>query len=135
MQLCRRPSSTRADLARVLMGWLVVVLFVQSMAAAAAFVVGPLHHHRSPTSAVQDAHVHDENARHHHATTDLTVVQVTAEPTTDPAAQFVLALVFGALALAAAWRLRAQPGHVLQPALLWAANSQHPVPARRPPRF
>ena len=135
MQICHRSSTTRADLARVLLGWLMVVLIVQSMAAAAAFVVGPLHHHRSLAGAVQTAHAHDENARHHHATTDVSVVQASAEPTTDPAAQSVLAIVFGALALAAAWRLHAAPGDVFQPALLWAAHSQNPAPALRPPRF
>ena len=137
MHSIRHPSSTRADLARLLLGWLIVILFVQGMAAAVAFVAGPLHHHRLSASAASAApadHSHSTNDRHHHSHADVTVVQAATDPVMDPAAQAVLAVVFAAMALAQAWRLGHERGHVQLAAPLWAMANRHPTPARRPPR-
>ena len=137
MHSIRHPSSTRADLARLLLGWLIVILFVQGMAAAVAFVAGPLHHHRLSASAASAAaadHSHSTNDRHHHGHADVTVVQAAADPVMDPAAQAVLAVVFAAMALAQAWRWGQERGDVQLAAPLWAMANRHPTPARRPPR-
>lgn len=136
MQPRVRPSSTNADLARVLMGWLVVILFVQSMAAACAFVVGPQHHHRAlaNASASAHAHFHDVDEHHRHSPLDMSVVQTDRDLAVNSAALTLLTIVFGALALVQLRHALGDQKHVQSAVVLWAMATHRPTVERRPPR-
>lgn len=52
------------DLARLLAGWLAVIVFVQAMAAAAGLVQGPRHRHLGDTAAAGAVFVHAAGGAH-----------------------------------------------------------------------
>ena len=136
MQTSHRPSSTRADLARVLAGWLMVILLVQSLAAACAFVVGPQHHHRNQLALATAAqgHFHGADEHHYHSPLDVTVMQTDRDLAVDSAAMGLLAIVFAALALVHFRHVLGSQAHVKTAAALWALSTHQPLAARRPPR-
>jgi hypothetical protein len=128
-----RPSSTAADLMRLLAVWLAAILLVQGLAAGLALGAGPLHRHGSAAVRAHDQlHQHDGAERHHHRTDDASVV-AQAEPALDASA---LALV-AALALMAFSILRFA---LAAQRPVWAAAMQRfwrsavPAPPRKPPR-
>lgn len=138
MLLSPRRRSTAADLLRLLAIWCAAILLGQALAAAYALGAGPLHHHRDTGDAggvVLQAHVqrHDD-ARHHHAPGDASVVP--ADVTEDPfdAAAFALTAAMALLAMGVARAIADSPGHawIATPPGAW--RNAIPAASRRPPR-
>ena len=69
------------DLARLLAGWLAVIVFVQAMAAALGMVQGPRHVHANAAAAFVHADAAHEAAHHEHGGW---ARHVHAEPAHDP---------------------------------------------------
>lgn len=140
----QRPApSTQAELARLLLCWLMLIVFVQSVAVAAAMVLGPLHQHRSmPGNAAVDVmpgaapmhHAHGVDERHDHAPLDVSVVRSLHDDETAALAQAALGLVFAAPAPAMVAPTLACAAHVQHAAQAWAWATHDGAPARRPPR-
>lgn len=80
MLLAPRRHSTAADLLRLLALWLALLLAGESLAAAGALGLGPLHHH--PAAAPHAHHHHDAAERHHHGPDEAGRVTV-GEPDVD----------------------------------------------------
>lgn len=149
----RRHHDPAADLARVLACWLVVILFVQGLAALQALVRGPAHRHvtsgawdpaahpaadaaaqaRAHAEAHADAHAqaHARGEAHHHAADEVAVPAGT-EAGLDAAA-CVLIAVLAALAVNYGWAARAGAG-VPAVSAAWAFVENDLPPPRRPPR-
>ena len=132
--LAPRTRSTAGDLLRVLAAWLVVIVFVQGLAAGQALGTGPLHRHGDAASTVQAAHHHGDAQQHHHAVGDASVAAVAEEGTLDHAAfALTAALTLMALAFSIA-RLRSRT-HVWCAARAWAWQTTVPAVLRKPPRL
>jgi hypothetical protein len=140
-------SPTARSLARLLAGWLAVLLLVQGLAAAQGRVMGGWHRH-APVPAAgaslariafshsgwEPGHHHDGLQRHVHPALDASVVAVDVDPEEQAAAAAAaLAAMTGLLQTG---HLTPAPGaaHVLRPADPWHPGSALTLPLRRPPR-
>ncbi|MED5617865.1 hypothetical protein [Ideonella sp. BN130291] len=145
-----RPHSnpTLLSLARLLAGWLALIVLVQGGAAVhARLLQGALHRHaavpaqpasiawRLQAKTTEPAHRHDEWQRHHHAQAHATAVPGEPEPDAGiDATAGLLALAF----LSSGWVTAVPPSagarHVWRPAPGWFMASRSLRPLRRPPR-
>lgn len=145
-QVLHQRGAPLADLARVLAGWLVVILLLQAQAALLTLVRGPAHRHlaalpaagaewRGGSGGEPGASAHDlAHARgeaHHHAAGHLTL-PADAEAALDAAALVLLAVLLplpGGLywpARSVRQALAVVPG--------WYFGDRSTAPPRRPPR-
>ena len=144
-----RPAPTaRAELARLLVAWLVLVLCVQGWAAAQCVVLGTLHRHRPPVASktwlpvmthaavkARDlAHSHVQNERHHHDQSDQSVVSAARELTVDMTVSILLGGLFSVAATKHHVVLPGALAHVLRPGFAWAMATHSRAPPQRPPR-
>jgi hypothetical protein len=138
--MLNRPHAnpTLLSLARLLAGWLVVIVLVQGLVAVQGRVLqGGLHRHAPPAAqAVEVAHSHDGWQRHHHAESHTPVVPGEPEPDTgmDRTAG-LLALAF----LGGGWVASALPPpraarHAWHALPGWFMATRSLPPLRRPPR-
>lgn len=144
MLLSPRRNTTCADLLRLVAGWLVLIVAVQSLQWAGTLGAGPRHRHGdTPAGTWAAAHAHDHAhahamaERHHHAP-GLPGVEVdAADRELDEAlerAAFALAAAFALLAFAQAALPRAQQRHVLRAAEPAPWHSAWLPQPQRPPR-
>lgn len=106
MLLAPRHHSTAADLLRLLALWLALLLAGESMAAASALGLGPLHRHDAAAAGLHAHHHHDTAERHHHGPEEPGLVTV-GEPDAD--IDRLAFAITAALALMALGALRAVP--------------------------
>lgn len=148
-------SATARDLARLLAGWLVVIVLVQAVAAAQGLVMGARHRH---AAAAADAaggvsigmpipvavdhhhnhHHHDAGERHLHTGADAdgaTSVAALGDDTQDlGAAAGALLIALGGLPPAAWPAWQAAGMHVLHAAPAWQPAHAWARTPERPPR-
>lgn len=127
-------SHTARDLARLLAGWLVCIVFVQAMAAALALAQGPRHLHVNPLDRAHAAeqHSHDGWATHlHAATADATLHDDAQE--LGAAAGLVLSSMVG-LGLSHQGFGAARMGHVMRASAPWTCITHAAPFPERPPR-
>jgi hypothetical protein len=122
-----RLAPTAVSLARLLAGWLVVIVVVQGLAAALALVHGPSHRHAGT------GHAHEDAQRHHHdsAGDELAAVPDGADAQSDGSVLSALAL--GLPSRAASPAVEA-PARVWGAGVGWTPSSCCVVPPRHPPR-
>jgi hypothetical protein len=138
-----RPNSTAQDLARLLCGWLVVVLLLHGLAASLALVRGAMHRHAtqitawhtagSTPAAHSHADAHAAGTPHHHVD-----VQALAVPTDGSGSGFeaaTLVLVAALLSGAALhdWALDGLRHALPAYAARWVPSHTADVP-HKPPR-
>ena len=152
MSAAPRPRDrVAAELARVLVGWLVVILLVQGQAALQTLVRGPAHRHvaallaeeRGPPSfshRVADVDevrrawhrsAHERGDAHHHANDEL-ALPAEAEAALDTAACALMAALVP-LVVHYGWPACAARARPVAGAA-WALRETDPAPPRRPPR-
>ena len=133
------------NLARLLAGWLAVIVFVQAMAAALGLVQGPRHVHSRGEAAVPAAFVHADaahEAQHHdHGGW---ARHVHAKPVADPilgdeaqdlgaAASLVLSAMVALDTVRDGVRM-ADTHHVMRASLAWSCITHAAPFPERPPR-
>ena len=134
----RRPA---ADVLRLVVVYLSLILLGQGIAAATALGAGPLHRHISTapsfatTAAVFSHHAqaHASGQRHAHAPTDSSVVAVAADGTPDLLA-FALTSALALLAVDSPRAPVQATGAVLCAALAWTCTAARVSLPFRPPR-
>jgi hypothetical protein len=139
-------SSTARDLARLLLGWLAAIVFVQALAAAQGVVQGPLHRHvpaqRTGPSfaslafahAEAEGHVHVGWARHLHVGADAAtaVVQDDEQSLGATAAAALAAMAAVLIGIGAFTPDRRR--HVMRASPGWNLACACLLPPERPPR-
>ena len=132
----RQRNSTRADLARLLAGWLVAVLLLQGQAALLALVHGPAHRHVATSLGAADpAHWEaHQRTQAHHPGAEAGVVPADAEAALDAAA-CVLAAALAPLAVAYGWVPPVALTSRLGATAAWAFVDSITSPPRKPPRI
>jgi hypothetical protein len=136
MQHSPSDCSNIRSLARLLAGWMAVIVLLQGLAAACAIVIGPQHRHAAAAKGVAIEHVHDGAQRHHHRIDDMSVLHEGAPLDTGElaAAGTVLLCAFSAVLTSALVWSGSAPRHVGSATALWAPTSRHVAPPKRPPR-
>jgi hypothetical protein len=152
----QQSPSTTHELTRLLVGWLIVIVFVQGFAAVHAKVLGRLHSHLGATvdsgqadsaaplfshrRSAAELHHHDGLLRHHHHHVgDASYLPVAAEASTErpfgesPASAVLVAAFSVMLPAAPVWRSEDRR-HVWSPAQRWTASMRYVAPPGHPPR-
>jgi len=141
MLLSPSPRSALANLLRLLGAWLVVIVFMQGVAAAQALGEGPLHHHVAVAAVVglgepvhDHHHHHDHAERHVHEAGDSSVLPLAEDPDAIDAAGFALTAAMALMLLGALLRTLPDTGrHVWRPTAARAWRNVTPAALLRPP--
>ncbi len=148
MKLQPVTLSTRTELARLLLLWLVAVLCLQGLAAARALALGPNHQHavlegaatltpmmvHASAKTALEKHAHQSVERHHHSRLETSPLTTQQDSGLDGVTTSLLMALSLALTPTLTMSLPKPLKHSVAPsaALVWASHNAQPP--RRPPR-